>query len=278
MSAKPTPSAAPLSASSGRAARPAPAGVDGAADHRPGAPSRQQRAVAAGPGMQRVLSEHDLDRDRDREHDEAAAPGAPAATAGRGGAVHARARPAAGPAVPSRSWWAPGRPLAVTRTSAIAANSPQLASSAATVPPAATTSPPITGPAMKQTEKTTLVSALPSRSRSTGCSTSTVAVRASDARDDRDDPVAQGERQHRHEREARRHPGQHAEQDAPRPRTGPATAAAARAGRSGRPRTARRAPARTASRGRRPSSRARCRSAGRRGPRAPACRPTRPAR
>ena len=66
------------------------------------------------------------------------------------------------------------------RTSAIPANSPQLASSAATVPPEATTSPPITGPTMKQTENTAFVIALPSRSRPTGCSTSTVAVRASE--------------------------------------------------------------------------------------------------
>jgi hypothetical protein len=68
----------------------------------------------------------------------------------------------------------------IDRPRAIAANNAQLTSSAATVPPAATTRPPMTGPAMNAPEKPKFAMALPSRRRSSGLRICVRAAAASD--------------------------------------------------------------------------------------------------
>ena len=84
-----------------------------------------------------------------------------------------------------RSQTEPGSALApgsavMARKNAHAANRPQLTRSAATVPPAATTIPPITGPAMNAAENPNPPRALPSWSRSTDLRISVRVAVASD--------------------------------------------------------------------------------------------------
>ena len=73
-----------------------------------------------------------------------------------------------------------GKPVAVASVNAISANRQPSAISAALVPPAATTVPPIAGPSMKHTENAPFETALPSRRSPAADVTLTVAARAND--------------------------------------------------------------------------------------------------
>ena len=169
----------------------------------PGAPGGQQDPEAGVGRPQALLGVDDLDRDDDREADQRQrlADQQRAHRAGSRARTRARRRSARATACGPRARARAGR-LATARTIAISANEAASTSRATDTPNAAISPPASAAPNTEEAANPRFISALPSVSRSLGCSSTADGAARQAAAGDRQRPVDRAEREHQREEEA----------------------------------------------------------------------------